>query len=362
MGILGAVGGIVGAGINYLGQKSTNEANLKLAKMQNDWNEQMWERNNAYNAPSSQVQRLIEAGINPLGQNFTSYQSGPVESANLANQQAPQLDTGSIVQGFQGDRNLDIQEKLADAEVKLKKAEELATLAGIPGVKGDSKYKHEMGEHAKDLWDEEVSKKRNENNLLILQGKKVSSETTYQDLINEYLPYDKYYDYSEAASKISLNEETEKDIRLLRPYKQKLMTAQTNEANASADEHRAGAALKREQINLTKEQELQVKADVLRIMADKDLKTYEAKLAALDVKWRKKFGYPERVNGLYSSANYTGKVLRDKYDTYLKPLVKKIYDGVAEGLVKSRGEVPAGYSSNPYFIQGQSHSNPFFRR
>lgn len=120
MGILGAVGGIVGAGINYLGQQSTNEANLKLAKMQNDWNEQMWEKNNAYNAPSAQVQRLIEAGINPLGQNFTSYQSSPVESANLANQQAPQLDTGSIVQGFQGDRNLDIQEKLADAEIKLK--------------------------------------------------------------------------------------------------------------------------------------------------------------------------------------------------------------------------------------------------
>lgn len=123
MSVLGAVSGIVGAGINYLGQQSTNKANLDLAKMQNDWNEHMWNQNNLYNSPSAQVQRLIEAGINPLGQNFTSYQSSPVQSADMANQQSPQLDTGSIVQGFQGDRNLDIQEKLAEADVKLKNAQ-----------------------------------------------------------------------------------------------------------------------------------------------------------------------------------------------------------------------------------------------
>lgn len=149
MGLLGSIGGIFSSGINALSQKSTNNANLELAKMQNDWNEHMWERNNAYNTPTAQVGRLLDAGINPLGQNFTSYQSSPVQSADLANQQAPQLDTSSIVQGFQGDRNLDIQEKLADAEVKLKGIQGIteAKRAGlIDSQKAEQDYKNKYAD------------------------------------------------------------------------------------------------------------------------------------------------------------------------------------------------------------------------
>lgn len=43
----------------------TREYNLKLAQMQNQWNVEQWQRENAYNSPSAQLQRLQDAGINP---------------------------------------------------------------------------------------------------------------------------------------------------------------------------------------------------------------------------------------------------------------------------------------------------------
>lgn len=45
---------------------ATAQYNAALAKQQNDWNIAQWHRENEYNSPSQQVQRLMAAGINPL--------------------------------------------------------------------------------------------------------------------------------------------------------------------------------------------------------------------------------------------------------------------------------------------------------
>lgn len=39
--------------------------NLQLAMMQNKWNRQQWQMENAYNSPSAQIQRMRAAGLNP---------------------------------------------------------------------------------------------------------------------------------------------------------------------------------------------------------------------------------------------------------------------------------------------------------
>lgn len=99
------VGGILG----LLGQKSANNTNMEIAKMnqqsvretnksnsdiaaaanasnqlmqrqQNQWNLAQWQRENAYNSPAQQVQRLLAAGINPA----SVY--GSVGSNNVASQ------------------------------------------------------------------------------------------------------------------------------------------------------------------------------------------------------------------------------------------------------------------------------------
>ena len=51
---LGLVGGIAGAGMNMLGQY-----------FQRRWEEKMWNLENEYNLPENQLQRFMDAGINP---------------------------------------------------------------------------------------------------------------------------------------------------------------------------------------------------------------------------------------------------------------------------------------------------------
>lgn len=45
--------------------QKTREYNLNLAKMQNQWNLEQWNRENDYNTPEAQMQRLADAGLNP---------------------------------------------------------------------------------------------------------------------------------------------------------------------------------------------------------------------------------------------------------------------------------------------------------
>lgn len=93
--IFGLLGGLFGAAATssaankqLQATRETNEANLKLAREQNAWNELMWNKNNEYNSASAQVERLMAAGLNPNLVNDAG-QSQPLTSANLANQQVP---------------------------------------------------------------------------------------------------------------------------------------------------------------------------------------------------------------------------------------------------------------------------------
>lgn len=58
-----------GAGINFAqanrNTKRTIKANKELAEYAYDRDLEMWERNNAYNAPAAQMQRLKDANLNP---------------------------------------------------------------------------------------------------------------------------------------------------------------------------------------------------------------------------------------------------------------------------------------------------------
>lgn len=49
----------------YKGQKDTNATSMQIAKYQNEYNTEMWNKQNEYNSPSASMQRLTDAGINP---------------------------------------------------------------------------------------------------------------------------------------------------------------------------------------------------------------------------------------------------------------------------------------------------------
>lgn len=60
-----AVGSVFSNLLGFKSQQNTNEQNIQLAKYQNSWNEMMWRKNNQYNSPVAQMDRLKKAGLNP---------------------------------------------------------------------------------------------------------------------------------------------------------------------------------------------------------------------------------------------------------------------------------------------------------
>ncbi len=74
--IIGGLGSLAGSMIGANAQRRANIQNMQLAKYQNNWqtaeNEkayarsvEMWNMQNAYNAPTAQMSRLRQAGLNP---------------------------------------------------------------------------------------------------------------------------------------------------------------------------------------------------------------------------------------------------------------------------------------------------------
>lgn len=95
--LLGAGASLLGSGLNYGSVQSTNAANKELAKYQYDLNLEMWNKQNEYNSPAKQMERLKAAGLNP---NLV-YGNGSVvgnTSGQMPKYEAPQL---QAYQGFQ---------------------------------------------------------------------------------------------------------------------------------------------------------------------------------------------------------------------------------------------------------------------
>lgn len=112
--ILGSVLGGLGS---FVGTNNANKTNMKINQQQIAydrektagqmyWSEKMWQKENAYNTPAMQVQRLKDAGINPyfaLGQITPSMQNGfpssPSGGAPAALPAQP-VDYGSLGRGI----------------------------------------------------------------------------------------------------------------------------------------------------------------------------------------------------------------------------------------------------------------------
>lgn len=101
IGIISMIAGLIGS--IFTNQSSSdatersversNAANRELAALQNQWNIEQWNRENAFNSPASQVQRLAAANINPAlamsnGNLVSTGTSSHLESAGTAPMQS----------------------------------------------------------------------------------------------------------------------------------------------------------------------------------------------------------------------------------------------------------------------------------
>lgn len=81
----GAGTSLVGGFFNALSAESANDANLQLMHDQQYWQERMWDKNNEYNTPKNQIQRLKDAGLNPnlmYGQGTVGNSSSPASGVS----------------------------------------------------------------------------------------------------------------------------------------------------------------------------------------------------------------------------------------------------------------------------------------
>lgn len=119
MGLFGSIaGGLLGIGssaiqnsqnrqnvqetnrMNYKINQMNNQFNERMAIQQRNWQENMWNKENAYNTASAQRQRLEEAGLNP----YLMMNGGSAGVAQSAGTGATASSSGSaVMQPFQAD-------------------------------------------------------------------------------------------------------------------------------------------------------------------------------------------------------------------------------------------------------------------
>lgn len=90
LGIGTAVSGLANSVTSIINTKKTNEANRKMAEYQYSKDLESWNRQNAYNSPSAQMERYQSAGLNPN----LIYGTGSASAGNattLPKYQAPSM-------------------------------------------------------------------------------------------------------------------------------------------------------------------------------------------------------------------------------------------------------------------------------
>lgn len=242
-------------------QRKENQANrdwnLNLAKMQNNWSIEQWNRENSYNSPAAQMARYKAAGLNPdlmYGQQNLAAASPemtagegsqPTDVSNLANKrtigdmamqaaqtrlvnaQADKVENESVGQTINNEwlpKLLKGQTEINDADVKDKLAS-----AGLKG-----KQLEVAAEQIKVM---QQSVKESQQKINDLQSQMENRTFQQVQAMLEYnLRKDKQrYEISEILSKVSVNRSTVKRILGLLPYEiaESISRAGANDANAA---------------------------------------------------------------------------------------------------------------------------------
>lgn len=139
--VLNFIGGLVNTGVGasltkkqIQAQKDINQQNIDLAHeqmnwsneqmdKQNQWNLDQWNRENAYNDPAAQIDRLRKAGLNPLffgldgNGNGAHLESASPSGYSLPNLRNPYADVDPLMAAQIANINADTQRKKSDTKL-----------------------------------------------------------------------------------------------------------------------------------------------------------------------------------------------------------------------------------------------------
>jgi len=243
--------------------EKNREYNLNLAKMQNQWNIDQWNRENAYNSPAAQMARYKAAGLNSdliYGQQNLSAASPemtagegsqPTDVSNLANKRT----IGDIAAQASQTRLTNAQAKLAESQAKKTDSDtegQNITNAWLPDLlKGDVDVKSadvRQKLSAAGLNDKQIevateqikvmqqSVKESQKKIEDLQSQMENRTFQQVQAMLEYnLRKDKQrYEISEILSKVGLNHANIKRILNVLPFEIAESISRTNVNDATA--------------------------------------------------------------------------------------------------------------------------------
>lgn len=356
-GIAGAIGTGVAANKNLKAVRETNAANLALAREQNDWNMMMWNKENEYNSPAAKLARLQAAGLNPLFYGLDGAgTASSLQSADLANQQAPQLDAGAIGSSMSNltsslfnAAQIEIQKKqiaLRDKELDIRDRELAAKIPGYTAVaEKDTEAAKLLAKQAANeekrgkIMDQEYDNAVKDgvikdNQAAVLKAQKDNIIKATQ-LVEEQITTEKskqalnYGLTNEAYSRAKLNDAERKTIDAVRED-----TVRKAAAEADIAENEAKEIIER--INL--------------IVAQTDKTKVDAELARLEVELTKRYGDAERVAKIFAVAS---QGIENLVDAGVK-LAGAIVTGGASGALQSSGS-----NSSPVYKSQTSRSDQY---
>ena len=291
------------AGANLLSTHMTNRANERMQQEQNKWNLEQWERNNEYNSPAAQMQRLKAAGINPdvmYGQNAggaVGNSSSPAQGTNPIPKQPFQLDPLMFArmrlldaQAYKNNMDGKVADIQAQNDEEYGYLERLMNLGlgqeQINYLQSEWQKNHKLMDqidqnilNMKEQWSifhEQINTQVAQTNLLIQQGQtqeaarwlylaqkegqELSNEQ--QRIVNQYLP-------KKLQSEIDLN------------------YANAKNALSAAKEHEAGAVLKTEQAESEKTNRELTKANTKKVNAQTKTEIFVAEQQEVKAKFEK---------------------------------------------------------------------------
>ena len=128
--------------------------NQMLARQQNQWNLEQWNRENAYNSPLAQMYRLRQAGLNPdlmYGQGTTGNSAGSPEMTSGAPSEpqdmSAMLSKRSFGQTMQQILDKEQQRRMNEAQIEAIKANTNKTNAETTGINLDNFVKNGTKEY-----------------------------------------------------------------------------------------------------------------------------------------------------------------------------------------------------------------------
>ncbi len=202
---IGAATDIASTIFNPISTHLTNKTNLKIANANRNFAYQMWQKNNEYNTPEAQKQRLIDAGYNPnMFEASSNVSSAPAQTVDMPELQAPQIDNtagGRVFQNYM---------------------QSLMQKQQIAGMKADIQKSNAEADYYRSM--------TNRNDMLLpLEAKKLSADIEHTVAQKEFVIKNRDWIDKLNQSKIDLNDASIKEIK----SHIKLMASQAglNEAN-----------------------------------------------------------------------------------------------------------------------------------